>query len=86
MCFLSNIGNDGTVSNEYDSAFLTDVITRRRVLLTSSISSVKLLSEVGLQQALFRSMSSCRIAFNQFVTNSDNHLGRTWPTEIFWAT
>ena len=66
-----------------NSTFLTDVITRRRVLLTSSISSVKLLSEVGLQQALFRSMHSCRIDFNQVVTNSENHLGRTWPTGIF---
>ena len=44
--------------------FVTDVIVRRRVLLTSSVSSVKLrFSEDGLQ-ALFRSMRSCRFDFD----------------------
>ena len=35
MCFLSNIGNDGTVSNEYDSAF-----PNRRHYATASIASL----------------------------------------------
>ena len=66
--------------------FLTDVIAGRRVLLTSDLFCVELqFSEVGLQQALYISMRSCHIDFNQddHVANSENHLGRTWPTGIF---
>ena len=55
--------------------FLTNVIARRRALLTFSVSSVKLqFSEDGLQQALFRAMHSCCIDFIQVVANSENHL------------
>ena len=64
--------------------FPTDVIARWRVLLILFVSSVKLqFSEDGLQKALFRSMPSSHIDFNQVVANRENHLGWTWPTGTF---
>jgi hypothetical protein len=43
--------------------FLTNVIAQLRILLTSSMELQ--FSEDGQQQALFRSMRSCRINFNE---------------------
>ena len=52
--FLSNIGKDSAVQINLTPLFLTNVIARWRVLLTSSGSSVKLQFSVDrLQQAPF---------------------------------